>query len=83
MSNRPKYEEVISYNGIDYHEGDLVEIQTIGTYGHNFIGCIDSIDTSSFWLDVSEKYNAYIKKFDYDEIESIKYFDCKENSQCE
>lgn len=73
MLSRPKKEETIFYNGTLFRKGDIVMIKTIGTYGYECTGRISGIDTSRFWLDMSKPYRENVQKFEYDDIEYIKY----------
>lgn len=73
MLGMPKLEETIFYNGTLFCEGDIVTIKTIGTYGTEYTGRISGIDTSHFWLDMSEQYQTNIRKFEYNDISYIKY----------
>lgn len=73
MLNRPKQEETIFYNGTLFHKGDIVTIKTIGTYGKEHTGRISGVDNSHFFLDMSEQYRENIQRFEYDDIEYIKY----------
>lgn len=73
MLDKPKREETIFYNGILFRKGDIVTIKTIGTYGKEHMGRISGIDTSHFWLDMSEQYRENVQRFECDDIEYIKY----------
>lgn len=73
MLNRPKQEETIFYNGVLFRKGDIVTIKTSGTYGREHTGRISGIDTSHFWLDMSEQYHENIRRFEYGDIGYMKY----------
>lgn len=73
MKGRPEKEEVIFYNGTLYRRDDIVTIKTTGTYGREHTGRISGIDTSCFWLDMSKEYHEDIRRFEYDDIDYIKY----------
>lgn len=73
MSNRPKKEETIFYNGTLFRKGDIVTIGTSGYYGREYTGRISGIDILDFWLDMSEQYQEDCRKFKYDEVSYIKY----------
>lgn len=73
MSDRPKREETILYNGMLFRKGDIVTIGTSGYYSGEYTGRISGIDISDFRLDMSEQYQEDCRKFKYDEISYIKY----------
>ena len=73
MSDRPKREETILYNGMLFRKGDIVTIGTSGYYSGEYTGRISGIDISDFRLDMSEQYQEDCRKFKYDEIRYIKY----------
>lgn len=73
MLDRPKREETILYNDTLFRRGDIVTIKIVGTYGYERTGRISSIDTSHFWLDMSKPYRENVQRFEYGDIEYIKY----------
>lgn len=79
--NKPKREETILYSDILFRRGDIVTIKTIGTYGRECTGRISGVDTSHFWLDMSEKYHENIQKFEYDDIGYIKYAEDRDSGE--
>lgn len=73
MLGKPKREETIIYNGILFRKGDIVTIKTSGTYGREHTGRLSGIDTSRFWLDMSEQYHENIQRFEYSDIDYMEY----------
>lgn len=73
MLDKPKREETIIYNGILFRKGDIVMIKTSGTYGREHTGRISGIDTSHFWLDMSEQYRENVRRLEYDDIDYMEY----------
>lgn len=73
MLDKPKREETIFYNGTLFRKGDIVTIKTSGTYGTKRTGRISGIDTSHFWLDMSEQYHENIQRFEYGDIDYMEY----------
>ena len=71
MSNGPKKEETIFYDGTLFRIGDIVTVKT--DYRREYTGRISGIDISNFRLDMSERYQWNWREFKYDEISWIKY----------
>ena len=73
MSNGPKKDETIFYDGTLFRIGDIVTIKI--SYGREYTGRIAGIDILKFRLDMSERYQEDWREFKYDEISWIKYAD--------
>ncbi len=79
--NKPKLERTILCDNTLFRTDDIVVVNTVGSYGSEYKGRISDIDESVFYLDMSEKYCRVERRFEYKNVESIRYLHTEGESE--